>query len=205
MATDYFLVALLSPGGLFVLIIMLLLGFGLWLALLGEHRTRMGLLPLLVGLFAAILVLLALSAASAWATFVGRTGSGRLPDDMFWQIVPGWVLYEFAVFIFFVLFGLLFIASPIAALLVRWGRYNWRHVPVLLLGVWLLLTALTGLSPNYEWGQTHRLEYFLQALIGNFLSIWGLGGAFFGGIGLALRRRPRPPAATAAPSGESAA
>ena len=68
MATDYFLVALLSPGGLFVLVIMLLLGFGLWLALLGEHRTRIGLLPLLVGLLAAISVLLALSAASAWAT-----------------------------------------------------------------------------------------------------------------------------------------
>ncbi len=205
MATDYFLVALLSPGGLFVLIVMLLLGFGLWLALLGEQRARVGLLPLLAGLLAAISVLFALSIASAWATFVGRTGSGRLPDDMFWQMVPGWVLYTFAVFVFFVLFGLLFIAGPIAALLARWGRYNWRHVPVLLLGVWLLLTALTSLSPTYEWGQTHRLEYFLQALIGNFLSIWGIGGAFFGGIGLALRRRPRPPAATTAPSGESAA
>lgn len=205
MATDYFLVALLSPGGLFVLVVMLLLGFGLWLALLGEQRTRTGLLPLLAGLLTAISVLLALSVASAWATFVGRTGSGRLPDDMFWQIVPGWVLYTFALFIFFVLFGLLFIAGPIAALLVRWGRYNWRHVPVLLLGVWLLLTALTGLSPDYQWGQTHRLEYFLQALIGNFVSIWGIGGAFFGGIGLALRRRRRPPAATTAPPGESVA
>lgn len=205
MATGYFLVALLSPSGLFVLVVMLLLGCGLWLALLGEQRARVGLLPLLAGLLAAISVLFVMSVADAWATFVGRTGSGRLPDDMFWQIVPGWVLYTFAVFIFFVLFGLLFIASPIAALLARWRRFNWHHIPVLLLGVWLLLTALTGLSPNYQWGQTHRLEYFLQALIGNFTSIWGIGGSFFGGIGLALRRRPQPPAATTTPPGESAA
>jgi hypothetical protein len=204
MATDYFLVALLSPGGLFILIVMLLLGVGLWLALLGERRARIGLWPLLAGLLAAISILLALSAISAWATFVGRTGSGRLPDEMFWQIVPGWVLYTFAVFIFFVLFGLLFIAGPIAALLARWGRYDWLHVPAILLGVWVLLTALTGLSPSYQWGQTHRLEYFLEALVGNFLSIWGIGGAFFGGIGLVLRRRARRPVATNAPPGESA-
>lgn len=191
MPTDWIFYWMTLPLGIAVIGGVAALPFGLWRSLLGSTYSKIGVRPYIVGYFSSLIGLLLLSFVSSYFEFSGRVASNLLNEGQRWSIVPGWTIYMAVLSLIFVLPLLGLVGVPISAILIKLGKFDFRHIIATLVIFWLALVVLVWIFPGNEWHRTHRLESFTSTLTGSFPAIGLVAFPFTVGIYWATRRNRR--------------
>lgn len=191
MPTDWLFYWMTLPLGIAVIVGVAALPFGLWRSLLGSAYLKIGIRPYIVGYLSSIIGLLLLGFVSSYFEFSGRVASNFLSETQRWAIVPGWTIYIAVLSLIFVLPLLGLIGVPVSAILLKRGKFDFRHIPATLVIFWLTLVVLIWLFPSNKWHRTHRLESFTSTLTGILPAIGLVALPFEMGIHWATRRNRR--------------
>ena len=155
MPTDYVVHLFYSWIGLVLLGLHAAVVVGIWAVVAEPKSSGIGMSPLVTGGLLSAGIALALAFFGAIAEYTGRTST----PGAFWNIVPGWTAYLFALYASLSALALTILGVPAAAIWVRRGHRTFWSFTFLLLCCSVVAFAL-------------GFAFAIPSLIGFFAGVW---------------------------------
>ncbi|WP_129587798.1 hypothetical protein [Herbaspirillum robiniae] len=159
MATDFLVFWITHPLGIAIFFIAMPLIC--WRLVRSEKNLSRRIRPYVLAFTSSIVGLIILCFLTSLMDF-GSRATGPVNELGRWATILGWTIHLSILLSVFVLPLIGLIAVPVAALLLRFQRFEMRNIVGVLVFFWAILTFAVWSFPDNSWAESHRFGSFVS-------------------------------------------
>ncbi len=185
MALDYIIVLMTNPVSWLIQIVIIAISTAACRSVCPDIVSEIGIRRILLGYITALFGLLVYSLWIAIDSAKLKISKGYLGEINFYEVLPGWTLYNFLLFEFVVILMLAIVGLPVLLFLYHRKRASIATFAGVAVVAALLIHGLFfAITFKNDWQRANIYEYYLTSLVDIISAFVIVAVAFSAGVGL---------------------